>query len=656
LLAELPYNQRQRLCSRRASHFKKIDIGVRCDHRTGKMNTSTPTGATIVGTLAARSVIAQPSLGPRAAVVIGINKTRNLPVLSAAASGAREVARWLQGEGFEVNQFIDDDGKAVELSSIFHAVKNLVDRGTLEQLVVYFSGHGCMPRLYTEFWLLSEVSYNPNEAISLKENVELARLSSAIPNVVFISDACRSTLASFGFTVQGGVIFPNEGPSHVHTEIDQFFAARPGDSAFELPVDASASIFEGIYTASFLEAFKHPDNTMVEMWQGGARVIPNRKLRDFLVREVRRRAGRRTMRQEPDSIVESEAFIGRVSSEAPQDLPPPSSVVADATMHDFASLELNKAGAGTLDEAAAGIRLEYPPRPGAYGFDRGWVPDVQSFLITRNGFGFYDWNFIQASEMRNISSGFVVVGNEPVTLAAATRGIHIDLSAPDDHPGEARIVRADLGRETAGSVILRFAGGSGAVVATLKDYVGVIKVEEGRVVYVSYYPSRNSPRWPDYKREHNRIDGLLARVATAAYYGVFRIEGTKDERPQRAAKLADRIRVGKGIDPTLSLYAAYAYADADLIDSVRSVRNAMRDDLDADFYDLAMLSQEGLDNRAVPFCPMLAQGWDQLRVRGIHLSPDVEQVRNYVLPALWTTFDPEGVDILVAALRAGRLR
>ena len=191
--------------------------------------------------------------------------------------------------------------------------------------------------------------------------------------------------------------------------------------------------------------------------------------------------------------------------------------------------------------------------------------------------------------------------------------------------------------------------------ATLKDYVGVIKVEEGRVVYVSYYPSRNNPRWPDYEREHYRVDGLLARVATAAQFGVFRIEGTKDERPQRAAKLADRIRVGKGIDPTLGLYAAYAYADADLIDSVRSVRNAIRDDLDADFYDVAMLSREGPDNRAVPFCPMLAQGWGLLRVRGVHLSPDMEQARNYLRPALWTTFDPEGVDILVAALRAGKL-
>ena len=55
------------------------------------MSTSTPTGAAIPGTLA-RSVIAQPSPGPRAAVVIGINKTGNLPVLSAAATGAREVA------------------------------------------------------------------------------------------------------------------------------------------------------------------------------------------------------------------------------------------------------------------------------------------------------------------------------------------------------------------------------------------------------------------------------------------------------------------------------------------------------------------------------------------------------------------------------------
>jgi hypothetical protein len=44
----------------------------------------------------------------RAAVVIGVNKTGNLPVLRAGTSGAWQFARWLAKEGFDVSVFVDD--------------------------------------------------------------------------------------------------------------------------------------------------------------------------------------------------------------------------------------------------------------------------------------------------------------------------------------------------------------------------------------------------------------------------------------------------------------------------------------------------------------------------------------------------------------------
>ena len=97
---------------------------------------------TLVGTLAARSILAQPRLAnARAAVVIGVNKAGGLPTLSAAASGARTVANWLRSEGFEVKLFVDDKGP-VKANHLFEAIAELVDRGTLDQLIVYFSGHG----------------------------------------------------------------------------------------------------------------------------------------------------------------------------------------------------------------------------------------------------------------------------------------------------------------------------------------------------------------------------------------------------------------------------------------------------------------------------------------------------------------------------------
>ena len=125
----------------------------------------------------------------RAAVVIGVNKTGNLPVLRAAVSGAKSIANWLTAEGFEVKLIVDDNGP-VTADAIKRAVTALVDRGTLTQLVIYFSGHG-VAFGNSEFWLLTGAPDDLNEAVSVVECVDQASRS-AIPNVVIICDACRS--------------------------------------------------------------------------------------------------------------------------------------------------------------------------------------------------------------------------------------------------------------------------------------------------------------------------------------------------------------------------------------------------------------------------------------------------------------------------------
>jgi hypothetical protein len=129
----------------------------------------------------------------RAALVIGVNKTGDLPFLSAAASGAVKVGDWLRKEGFQVQSFVDGR-KPVVAGEVFTAVSDLVERGTLQQLVIYFSGHGFLNN-GSEHWMLSGAPANPNEAISVAESVLLAR-ECGIPSVVLISDACRSTPAS----------------------------------------------------------------------------------------------------------------------------------------------------------------------------------------------------------------------------------------------------------------------------------------------------------------------------------------------------------------------------------------------------------------------------------------------------------------------------
>ncbi len=125
----------------------------------------------------------------KAAIVIGVNKTGDLPVLNAAVLGATQVADWLRREDFQVKKSFDTK-RPVVASDLYTAIDKLIDQGTLEQLVIYFSGHGFLNN-GSEHWMLSGAPDNPNEAVSLQESTELSRRC-GIPSVVFISDACRS--------------------------------------------------------------------------------------------------------------------------------------------------------------------------------------------------------------------------------------------------------------------------------------------------------------------------------------------------------------------------------------------------------------------------------------------------------------------------------
>ncbi len=605
-------------------------------------------GVTMTGALAARAVLAQGEISRvRAAVVIGVDRAGHLPKLNGATSGARMVAGWLQSEGFEVKLFVDTVNP-VKAEDIFDAIAALVDRGTLDQLVVYFSGHGFISG-YSEYWMLSKAPGNPNEAVSFRESVELAK-ESAIPNVVFISDACRSRSDSLGTErVRGSLIFPNRGVSTgVRADVDLFLATLVGEPSFELPVADSVAKFEGIYTASFLNAFQHPDKTMVRTLND-IQVVPNNKLKPYLLREVRARAEAKSIRlsQLPDTQVVSgeDTYIARVAGSV--QLPPDGPLVAP-TIQDLARVELSRVGLRSLDVV-----------------DPGSSAMAIATLATETGFASARDAILDATTQGpgrfETQTGFAVSGAR-LELAVGNLAMRTELLTPGGGPGQTALVRVDTRGTHAGSVALRFTGGSGTVIAALDGYIGNVVVDAQGVSNVSYVPSQNNSRFSDYAYQRKHLDDLHAVIATAARFGVFRIEGERETRTKAAAQLADRIRIMKGIDPTLGLYAAYAYADAGLMNQVRSVRDYMRGDLQADLFDVAMLSGslsgKGPDqyDRTVPFCPMLSQGWGLLRLKDVRLPPAVDTARDHLRGALWTTFDAEGMGALISALQEGRLR
>ncbi len=129
----------------------------------------------------------------RAAVCIGVNRAGKMTQLQAAVKGAKDFESWAKRQGCSTKLLVDEKNVSVTLNSIFQAVSEFVDAGTYDALIIYFSGHGILTAPGTEYWLLSQSPQNPNEAVNLLRSVEDAR-NSGIPHIVFISDACRSSV------------------------------------------------------------------------------------------------------------------------------------------------------------------------------------------------------------------------------------------------------------------------------------------------------------------------------------------------------------------------------------------------------------------------------------------------------------------------------
>lgn len=163
--------------------------------------------------------------------------------------------------------------------------------GNIDQLVVYFAGHGVNIR-YGEYWLLSGAPEDTQEAVNVEGSVVLAR-QSAIPHVVMISDACRT--AAEGLQVQyvtGSEIFRNDGPGGPEQCVDLFFASIVGKPALEVrdPAD-SMKAYRALYTDALVDGLRGKAEPPLERAAGKGLVRP-RPLKRYLSTDVARRRPR----------------------------------------------------------------------------------------------------------------------------------------------------------------------------------------------------------------------------------------------------------------------------------------------------------------------------------------------------------------------------
>lgn len=581
-------------------------------------------------------------MAKKAAVVIGVDQTGNLAKLTSAAAGAEAVAVWLREEGFDV-ECLTDKASAVEAGDIKKAIKKFVTLPPrYNQLVVYFSGHGYW-HARTDLWLLSGAPADTDEAINLDGAMDLARYS-GIPNVVFVSDACRSIPDSRGGArVRGVDAFPNYDEISTTSKVDFFKATSEARAAYEGDVGEKT---QSILTYALMSAYTEPRQDMVRkvMDDGDqVQVVPNRKLEDYLRGKITEILAEidinLTQNIEANVASGDDVYIarvrddsllpgrvgrrGRTRSTRSAAIPAPASVGRSAA--DAVSSSL-RGGSPAIDTGVLGSA----------------VAEIEARLPS------------EAVDHFESGVGFVIHGAEIVN-AVTTKGEN-DASVEVLEPGVAGQTSAILRLwdvRPAVSIAIELANGRCAVLAGLHGYIGHASFGESGLSNVSYVPSSNHWRWGMYKRKRAEIDRFRALVALAVEDNAFRIESDA-----KAKALAKTIRIAKAVDPTLGLYAAYAFSQTGDDKSVLSVMRYMRSDLGVDLFDVRALALRRLREpwsvkKLAPFCPMLTQTWNLLRPRGIELPAVLEDSVPFLCNALWTTFEPERTDAIMNAVKQG---
>ncbi len=600
----------------------------------------------------------------RAAVLIGVRKAHTLPTLQAVLDGVKGMEAWAIAQGIDTKYIktITDKVAKVTAQQIIDAIDEVTAGDDLDQLIIYFAGHGVNLQ-YGEYWLLSNAIRNANEAVNVKASEERARFG-VVPHVVFLSDACRtaaSGIAAQGIT--GSVIFSNP-TQNIGSEkaVDLFFATLLGEPALEIadPNDA-ASKFKAVYTEVLLEALDGKIASALAPGEDGVLVVRPRPLKRFLARELPRRVFKATQgsnprNQVPDARITSDdtAWLSAIKAPAASTPPVPDPVPPAPDPRELSHLHFQLEHAFFDDQWTHAIFdevLRVALADNRYSVDR-----LRAMVMT-------DRNRRFAEAAQRIAEpfgpghfetgcGFKIRGTEVVSLDAP-RG-------PAIHPIEDGILaRVDLRGAPCASVLLTFKDGRGALLPAIKDFLATLTFEGDQLVDVAYEPSEHSYRWGDFQAKASELRSLRAIVASSSrLLGTFRLEGPDAET------LARRMQMAKGVDPTLALYAAHAYRDQGKRDRIREMATYMQHDLGICLFDIALLAgmiagPAGSSSRAAvfPFLPMLAQSWAMMTAHEVALPATLENIARRVAPdSLWTLYDAEGVRQIAQAIQEGNVR
>lgn len=579
----------------------------------------------------------------RGGVFIGVNKTgRGLRVLEAAAAGARQMYEWATNpELGAVDKDLaicltDDDGE-VSVDDVSTAVELLID-AEVDQIVLYFSGHGAYVRGGAT-WFLSRAGERSYDAISVVSTVQLASWGKT-PHVVIISDACQlpgqDALSQW---IEGVAVFPLSDVRNPPMLVDEFHATTAGQAAGEIATKGG-----GIYTDVLLGALSGEDVELLESGNGGdgARYIYAAQLAKYLREEVGLRiqqlpAG--TLRQEPADSIRSgpPRWIGRVSDSwaervrvegvkhSSERARPPQRRSATTASREPAAITLWQVSDALIasvinDDNSLGKALEFARSADVDGA-KALARSVDELLAP-----------LPALTM---STGVRVHG---ATLEDAF-GPTVE-SFGSDH------VVCEASEDEPALVALTFGDGSGTVIPCLTGFIAEVTQRHRELVHIGYEPSPGNENVVLSDDRLQELRQLRAVAASSAQYNRFRLT------PDQSRALVGRMQATNGIDPTMAIYAAYAYYDRQDIGRIQEIYEQLPTAMNGVLYDVALLSgylspgHEAPLHRVVPFAPMLSQGWDLLSGYRVNHHDFLWKLKRNMRESLWTLFEPAGMDLI----------
>ena len=422
---------------------------------------------------------------------------------------------------------------------IIDAVDKILVEDGLEQILVYFAGHG-VNNARSEYWLLSGAPVKTAEAVNLDGSVDAARYV-GVPHVVFISDACRTQVEGIqAGRVKGQEIFPNKPEGAPEQPVDIFFACTLGSPSMEIKDPKnSAAIYKAQYTEAILEALKGERTEVIEELVDGSNIVGlvrPRPLGNYLVAELARRLAGVKSPEGPVSQVpyarltspEKEAwlarFVGTRVVRGRSEKPRKARVKEPVSIHGVAHSALRSALQG--DRAATDRKVNEAVEAqvgGASTMKRSIARDEPAYGPTHFETG----------------CGFKVRGGRVVeAIIAPGTETHVDIDTNDP-----TLVRVYYAQAPAGSVLLRFHNGAGIVVPAIPQFLATISFEDTELVSVSYEPSDKSLRWPAYLRNIEQFRTLRSVIAASAHLGAFRLDG------EDGAALAQQMQMSKNADP-----------------------------------------------------------------------------------------------------------